>query len=247
MTHISYVDSLKQDQSVLGVRYGAAFFHSRQALWALSSYWDRYEALFGSAERVAVLNANSGQFWHATQQVLFDHVLLGVCRLTDPPQTGKRQNLTLAQLYELDPTSHKVELARLVGRAEKRAEFARSWRNKRIAHNDFDQITGPVNSLAPATRNKVRSAIIGIHDVLRWIHLKHFGGDMFLPELGDDDTNQMMRGLADGNAVREMRLQALRDNDYAAAQLPKYDWAKRSTRDERYSKRIALRVRRRAT
>lgn len=233
---------MRDDKAVLGSKYGAAFYHARQALWALSSYWDRYEALFGSAERVSVLNENSGNFWHAIQLVLFDHVLLGICRLTDPPQMGSRQNLTVSQLYQLDPGPHKAELLRLVRRAERRAEFARSWRNKRIAHNDFDQTVGPADGLARATRNKVRDALIGIHDVLRWILLRHFDSSLSLPEVGDDDTNQMMRGLADGNAVREARIAALRAGDYPSALTPDYSWAKGRRPNERYAKMIKLRV-----
>jgi len=242
LAHKSSEESLRDDKAVLGPQYGAAFYHARQALWAVSSYWDRYETLFGTAERVAVLNDNSGEFWHAIQLSLFDHVLLGICRLTDPPQTGKRQNLTMSQLHQMDPGPHKAELLRLVRRAERRAEFARSWRNKRIAHNDFDQAVGPANGLARATRNKVRDALIGIHDVLRWIMLRHFDGSLSLPELGDGGTNQMMRGLADGNAVRRARLDALRAGDFAASRPPEYQWAKGRRHNERYAKVIKLRV-----
>jgi len=101
--------------------------------------------------------------------MLFDHVLLGISRLTDPHRFGSRTNLSLDALGQLDPTKRKKALIDRIERAGRYSEFARTWRNKRIGHKDFDQATGVANLLAPATGIKVSRAIVAMHGVLRWV------------------------------------------------------------------------------
>ncbi|RWA74405.1 hypothetical protein [Mesorhizobium sp.] len=119
MTHRTAAEALANDIAVLGSDYGLAFHHCCQELWRVSSSWDRYEAPFGSQERVNLLNESGGSFWHAIQGVLLEHVLLGICRLSDTAGTGQRRNLSVWTLVQLDPSRNK---GRLKQRAERPAE-----------------------------------------------------------------------------------------------------------------------------
>lgn len=235
-------EALADDQRVLGGGYGSAYYHCCQELWRVSANWDRYEALFGSSERVEILNSSSGHFWHCIQNMLFEHVLLGVCRLTDPPKNRHQSNLSVTTLAELDPTHQKKSLVSRVARAKKCTEFARTWRDKRISHNDFDQLTGVANQLAPATRRKVSKAIVAIHDVLRWIQGRYFDSDRILVDLGDDDANAMLLALARGRDLWELEREqeTSGDHDVFLKELGRYP-ASDYGRVRRYARGALLR------
>ena len=181
----------------------------------MSANWDRYETLFGSKERVELLNAGSSLFWHAMQGILHEHVLLGICRLTDPAGRGTRRNLSVERLYEVDPTDTKSELAIKVKLAVRKAEFARSWRDKRIAHNDLGQITGAASLLSPSTSANISEAIVAIHSVLKWIHRRYFAGDLILVSIGDGDANEMMLAMARAKFAHDEEITAIEAGDWA--------------------------------
>ncbi len=200
---------LVKDQNILGSEYGEAFFHCKQELYRVSSQWDRYETLFSTKTRVNILNEASGNFWHALQGVLFETVLLGLCRLTDPPSTMNHRNLSVRTLFELDPSKSKIRFQSRIDKANNDTKFARSWRDKRIAHNDYKQLTGSANKMEIATRLKVSKAIVSIHEVLRWVQGKYFDGDLFLLDLGDSDTNVLLSRLELGNEFRRRHIEEL--------------------------------------
>jgi len=222
VTHRSAEEALKEDVAVLGIAYGTAFHHCKQELWRVSANWDRYETLFGSQERVAILNSSSGNFWYVIQGVLFEHVMLGICRLTDPAGSKTRQNLSVSRLLEVDPTSTKRGLESRVTAASRKSEFARSWRDKRIAHNDLTQITGAANLLAPATGRKISAALVAIHDVLRWVQGRYFNGDMYLLDLGDSDANVLLGALTRAKALKDKERDDLAAGRFESLLTPIY-------------------------
>lgn len=215
MAHKTAEDSLAEDIAVLGSAYGTTYHHARQELWRVSSNWDRYETLFGSKERVDILNSSSGNFWHAVQGMMHEYVLLGICRLTDPVGRGDRRNLSVARLLSVDPTDEKDQLIELVDDAIKSAGFARTWRDKRIAHNDLAHVLGDASRIEPSTGRKVSAAIVAIHRVLKWIQCRYFNGDLFLIDIGDSDANQLMTALA--------RAKWLRDREKADLEAGNFD------------------------
>jgi hypothetical protein len=224
MVHRTAAEALADEIAVLGNDYGVAFHHSCQELWRVSSAWDRYEALYATQERVELLNQSGGNFWGILQNVMFEHVLLGLCRLTDPPKNRHQINLSVRYLLTLEPSSKKKRLEQAVNRAEAKTKFARSWRDKYIAHNDLGHATGQAGKLAFATRNKVSNSIVAIHDVLRWINMRHFNSEMFLIDMGDNDALEVMGVIADG-----LRFDGLRRSEYAAGRYSetyerKTDW-----------------------
>lgn len=194
---------LADEKRTLGNEYGTAFCHCKQELWRIAESWDRYEALFCTTERVEILNASGGHFWGSVQSILFDHVLLGICRLTDKHDMRSGKNVSVEMLGKLDTKQHNKRLHQRISQAKKKCSFARSWRDKRIAHNDYLQMVGPVNLLGKATRRRVTSAIVSIHEVLRWVQQKHFDGDMMLYEMGDSSTLSVLSTLSDGVECRK--------------------------------------------
>ena len=62
MAVVSPEESLQWDTSILGNAYGSALHYCKHELWNVSESWDRYETLFGSNERVEILNAGSAMY-----------------------------------------------------------------------------------------------------------------------------------------------------------------------------------------
>jgi hypothetical protein len=68
---------------------------------------------------------------------LWDDVLLHICRLLDPPQSGKdKENLTLRRLPPLVDPSIRADVERLLTEAQTKTAFARDIRNRHIGHID---------------------------------------------------------------------------------------------------------------
>ena len=150
-----------------------------EPLDALGSEWsvgvtrlNEFEHLFGKAEHVELLNLVGGAFFAEVQRIFWDDLLLCVTRLTDPPQTGRKDNLTVKRLPDLckhnDELHEKVQ--EQVTAAKHAAEFARQHRNQRISHRDLAYTIGG-NELPSATLGQIRGALDAVYAVLQTVHM----------------------------------------------------------------------------
>ncbi len=78
-----------------------ALFKSIQGdLTNLHLYWTVYRQLYAhSGRRIALLNETGSLVFYVLQQLLADEATLAICRLTDLPATGKKENHSLPRLY----------------------------------------------------------------------------------------------------------------------------------------------------
>ena len=161
--------------NVLGPELGRVFHGlDRELLW-LQLKWDEYKALFAkSAESLELLNTLAPFFSWNIQTVMWEDVLLHICRLTDPP----KKRLTVKQLPKLchNDKSIREELENRVTDAVSATRFARDWRNRRIAHRDLETALGRMKGsggaakpLETATRAKVEQALRSTNAVLNVI------------------------------------------------------------------------------
>jgi len=140
----------------------------REVAW-LHVKWQEYRELFGaSRERVQLLNRVAPAFFGFLQSVLFDDILLHITRLTDPPRSVSKDNLTVQRLSALLQSADlKLRVDKLVEQAKQRSDFARDRRNRWIAHRDLltarNQSPQP---LAKASRDAVEQAMAAIRDVM---------------------------------------------------------------------------------
>ena len=124
----------------LGPVYNALW---NEVAW-LHAKWHEYKELYGEKPpRLELLNRASGFFFRIVQDTLWENTLLHLARLTDPSRSAGRQNLTVLQLPSLvnDP-GLREQLEALLTEAKSKAEFARDWRNRHIAHRDLDKALG---------------------------------------------------------------------------------------------------------
>lgn len=135
--------------------------------------WKQYCDLYSDGGTIDVLNRNCGLFFKIVQDVLWDRVLLGICRLLDPDTSrgGKDKNLTLRSLPTLvtDPEL-KAKIQRTCNDALGSAKFAQDHRNKRIAHQDHHYATNPESfETSPVSRRNVDEILEKLRAVLRLI------------------------------------------------------------------------------
>jgi hypothetical protein len=154
--------------AVMGEPLGSLFHSLWQEVVWLFYQWREFEELFGKRSRVELLNQTAPGFFHMVQDTLWKETLLHIARLTDPPESLGKKNLTIRRLSPLIVDGNaRREIEALTKKALEITEFCRDWRNRRIAHRDLglslDQLTRP---LAPATREKVDIALGAIADVL---------------------------------------------------------------------------------
>lgn len=164
--------------SAMGQELGANFYELHRKLVELHILWQQYRQLFGEAtDTVHLLNRTAGLFFKIVQDELWDSVLLGVSRMTDPPGTGKFKNLTLQSLSPLiTDCALRAEAQHLCAKAVAAAEFAREHRNKRIAHQDHNYLSDRNStSLSGISRTLVENMLAALRDVLN--HLDNYFRD----------------------------------------------------------------------
>lgn len=152
------------------------------ALWnhvvELHGELQEYRKLYDSQETAAVLNDTAGQFFRTVRKVLWEHVLLYVARLTDEPDTGRFENLTLQRLPQvIDDLELKQHVTALLDRASPNWEPVRILRNKWLAHLDLDVGTDNPEALPLPDMNveAVETALSSMRDVLSKIEERYFG------------------------------------------------------------------------
>ena len=103
----------------LGPELGAVYNVLSTDLFWLHAKWEQYRLLFAKSERrIELLNETAGYFFRIIQGTIFEDVVLGLARLTDPIHTGRGQkqqeNLTLRRLPSLvSDTQLQLELTTL--------------------------------------------------------------------------------------------------------------------------------------
>lgn len=235
MPHKTSDEALRECTEALGDEYGKAFHHCQQTLWNIAWTWDTHETLFGHPERVAMLNGISGFFWGTIQLALFDQTLLGICRLTDKAEMGKRKNLSIQYLTKFQTSEDVEDFSELVEVAVKLSDFARDWRNRRIAHNDYEHVMEEGSELSAASRKAVNAAIVAILDVLRFIQKRSADSDIILLAQGNAPANNTLLHLYRGALGIEEDNKKLLQGELENANRQYPDWLFSTDADlERY-------------
>ena len=217
-------DRVKQERlSVLGAELGDTYHALQNEFAWILLKWEQYTALFGqSAQRVQILNEAAPLFFVIVQETFWDDILLHLSRLTDPPKSAGRTNLSIRRLPELiEDAPFKTEVEKLVQTAVESSRFARDWRNRRLAHCDLQlSLEHSANSLSPASRASVNDSLEALRILLKCIHSHYFDRDIdldFTREPGD--ANALVRVLADGVEATRARRKRLDDGN-----LSPNDW-----------------------
>jgi hypothetical protein len=143
------------------------------------------------------------------QDTLWEDVLLHLARLTDPPKSMGKANLSVRHLAALLVNSPiATEAESLAAAALDACEFARDWRNRRLAHRDLDLALGQqgVQPLAPASRAAVKASLADLEELLNAVSLHYLESTTFF-DLGPagQDAVSLLSLLRDGLQFRDER------------------------------------------
>jgi hypothetical protein len=198
----------------MGDDIGAVYSALWQEVAWIHKKWAQYVQLFGTnPERIAVLNQAAPSMFRTVQDTLFEDVLLHLARLTDPSKSMGRANLSvrhMATLLAASPIARNVES--LANAALAACEFARDWRNRRLAHRDLSVALGQgVQPLAPASRAAVKSALVALEELLNAVSSHYLESTtMFDLGLSGEDAVSLLYLLRDGLHFREERLSRIK-------------------------------------
>src|SRR5437016_1294947 len=98
-THRTPDETKKHHISQMGEELGSIFNELWQEVSRLHNDWHEYVQLFGTKQsRIALMNEAAPAFFRMVQDELFDMIVLRIARLTDPPKSAGKSNLTIQQL-----------------------------------------------------------------------------------------------------------------------------------------------------
>lgn len=192
-----------------------------KSLWEQSTQlhhrWQEYETLFGSGKgRLDILNANCSAFFGLVQRALWAETLLNLCRMTDPPKSVGKANLTLRRLPELLDCELREDFETAWEKVNQSVAFAREWRNRVLAHSDLDLTSEkPANPLAQADHKMVSDALEAIGECLNLID--HFYNDRttywkpIRPLTGAENLLYIVRA---GNRAKDENIEAMGNGTY---------------------------------
>ena len=135
---------------------------------------------------------------------------------TDPAKSCGKDNLSITRLLNHVEDEIKETLAIQIDVAVEKANFSRDWRNRRIAHNDLDlAMNRQVEPLAPASREKVKEAMVSITKVLNVIS-QHYMGSTTIFDLskGVHGAVSLLYVLDDGVKAANERSERIQSGKY---------------------------------
>ena len=169
--------------------------------------WKIYDQLFGTKERIALLNSRASQVFASMQNSILDNCALALARLTDRSSIGRFENLSIPKLIEL-VADEDAELASAMqdvyDKLEEKVEKFRRHRHKRIAHLDLDTATKEAD-LEPYIFGDIAASLALIEELLNIYEYAHRGSRtiysaVILP-LGSDGE-ALIRALKEADAYK---------------------------------------------
>jgi hypothetical protein len=206
-----------RNKSVLGMPAPLGEIHHwlHDELAWLHIKWSNFHRLYATShEQLDLLNAAAPAFFHQLQRMIWEDVLLHLCRLTDPPETMGHANLTISRIPDAIPDPGLRDVVKpLVDDAIQKTRFARDWRNRRLAHQELPASQGQVAApLAPASGQNVEDALAALRKVMNRVE-RHYLNESVLyehsiPVLGGVEAllARLTKGIRAEKAERERKL-----------------------------------------
>ena len=210
----------------MGKELGTAYHLLWNKCALLHMRWEEFNELFGKGEEeINVMNTVAPSFFRSVQDMFWEHMLLGLCRFTDRAKVASRRTLSLESLVLIPQSKPVSSLAKLVAKAREKTQFAHDWRNRRIAHNDFEHaIDESMRPLAHASRVDVKQALQAIHAALEAID-HHFTGSTLMFD-GAGSGHQCAFLLRELKLITKMRAERWSRIKAGDATADDVDWEK---------------------
>lgn len=212
----------------MGPQLGAVCYALFLDVAWLHTKWLQFRTLYAlSAERVSFLNTIASTFFGTVAVVMWDDVLLHIARLTDPPRSGGRKNLTLRRLAEMVPDAMlRNDVEKLVQDLQEAASFARDWRNALVAHHDLDvALRTDARRLEDASREKVEKALEAIRVLLNEVLTRYGEAPIAFEHMPSepDGPDALLHYLQIGARAEECRRKRLEEGRPLPEDLERLD------------------------
>ena len=158
----------------LGLLYDSLY---NEIVW-IESKWIEFRELFGIKEsRIELMNKTAPFFFYMIQNVLWENLLLGIARITDPKATSGKKNITINALSDyIADIEFKSTLDNLITEIISESDFCRDWRNRHISHKDFKLSIDNQNEepLKLASRLKLKTVLQKVEELVNLLEIKYF-------------------------------------------------------------------------
>ncbi len=159
--------------SNLGQELGETFNELQNDLVWLHVKWRQYRELYGSTpKRIDLLNDAAPLLFRVIEDSLWDETLLHLCRLTDSAEYRGKARLSVNRLPSLIQNQDvRARVEALIQETVVKTNFARDWRNRRIAHRDLaHSLDRQARPLEHASRQAVEDALAALRKVLNAVN-----------------------------------------------------------------------------
>lgn len=169
-------DARAQYVQAMGLDLGQLCHELRDDFDWLRRKWSDFQELFDKdSKRIELLNTVASNFFYRFMRLSFEDAMLHLCRLTDPAKArlrqGDRESLTVLALTKLisDPSFNATVLAK-TNEVRGKCAFARTWRNRRLAHMDLAFLReGRASTLPAVTSAKIEDAMESLGALLTFV------------------------------------------------------------------------------
>lgn len=196
---------------------GALFYHLWVNVVSLHINWKNYRSLFGtSPERIDVLNKTAASFFSLLDDILRHHVILTISKLTDPPETGKKENASLARLLQVLQPHLEQDLAcglnERISQLKAHCEPLRHLRNRKLAHSDLSTaLKYHPEPLPGISRQFIEDALELIRDIMNTLENRFRDSTTYYQNpITYDDAESLIFQLQSALAHEECRRAFLR-------------------------------------
>jgi hypothetical protein len=212
-----YVNAMGQDlgEVVAALYHRVAWLHMR---WAI------YRQLFAQSDRrIGLLNDAAPVFFSVVQRTLFDDVVLDLTRLTDPPRSRGKDNLTLRRLADHVPDPEfRLEIARLAEVALDACECLRDRRNRQLAHDDLSlALSKPTEPIRGISYADIESALSAVRKLLNSLQLRYCRSTVGYEHgvMGPGDADDLLFYLNQGLKSERERERRIRGGSFTPEDL----------------------------
>jgi AbiU2 len=168
----------------------------------LRAFWTHYQTIFEGSDLQRELLQNTARiFFGDLNQMLIEHLILQICKLTDPEVTMGKRNLTIPFLVnnaDLAATPRDMaKLKKIAERIEKFRKQIKPARNMRISHLDLDSAHRR-KSLGGASVTAWRKFWIDLQDAVAILHKRYVNARVpfYLNGVGMmSDAHQLVRAI----------------------------------------------------
>ena len=160
-----------------------------QDVASLQNKWSFYLGLFSSQENAALLSNLAQSSFQIIEESLRDDMTMAICRLSDPPRSMGKDNLSLTALVQ--QCGEVDSVPELLKDFLDACEPVRQYRNKRVGHNDLNTTIKPRDNPLPGIGRGQIDRILQLASViLNTIYQRFVDGELYFApfHIGGADT-----------------------------------------------------------